>query len=229
MIEAHFASDIGNPDRTDQGTEFIVKNKNDELCFITNRHVIDRNYANPGDNYKLNKLIIHGKKLDSSGEPALIDQSFQIINIQSIATPKDDANDVACIKNVDGVNLNEPSKKFIAEYFIPYEVIATHSDFHKKLNVCDFLAFPGFPPWYYKVNKRPIFRAGVLSSDPRFNYRYQENGVTVSGESLAYEAFSYGGSSGSPIFAVEKGLRPGKGISLPGYRELLLIGINAAR
>lgn len=47
------------------------------------------------------------------------------------------------------------------------------------------------------------------------------------GDCLAYEAFSYGGSSGSPVFAVQKGPRPGAGIAFPGFRELKMIGINA--
>lgn len=36
-----------------------------------------------------------------------------------------------------------------------------------------------------------------------------------------------GRSSGSPVFALQKGLRPGAGISFPGFRDLLFIGINA--
>src|SRR5262249_17785191 len=74
------------------------------------------------------------------------------------------------------------------------------------------------------LNERPILRTGTISSDPRCDYSFSGR---YDGECLAYEAFSFGGSSGSPVFAVQKRPRPGDGITFPGYRELLFIGINA--
>ena len=32
---------------------------------------------------------------------------------------------------------------------------------------------------------------------------------------------------GSPVFAVQKGPKPGVGLEFPGFRELKLVGINA--
>jgi hypothetical protein len=44
---------------------------------------------------------------------------------------------------------------------------------------------------------------------------------------VAYEAFSFGGSSGSPVFATQRGIKPGAGMRFDAYRESRLIGINA--
>jgi hypothetical protein len=103
-------------------------------------------------------------------------------------------------------------------------LFASAEDFQTKLSVCDFVAFPGFPPWYDKRDQRAILRTGTIASDPRYNYSRSE---AEDGACLAYEAFSYGGSSGSPVFAIQKGPKPGAGISFPGFREEMMIGINA--
>ena len=86
------------------------------------------------------------------------------------------------------------------------------------------MAFPGYPPWYDRLSSRPILRTGTISSDPRFDYSHSGS---YDGECIAYEAFSFGGSSGSPVFTLQKGPRPGEGISFPGFRDVMMIGINA--
>jgi hypothetical protein len=74
------------------------------------------------------------------------------------------------------------------------------------------------------MSERPILRTGTLASDPRYDYSWTN---AFKGQCLAYEAFSFGGSSGSPVFALQKGPKPGAGISFPGFRDLMMIGINA--
>lgn len=112
----------------------------------------------------------------------------------------------------------------VTDSFFPYELMAKAADFENKLSVCDFLAFPGYPEWHDQLEGRPILRTGTISSDPRRNYSSDGHSM---GDCIAFEAFSYGGSSGSPIIAVQKGPKPGTGILFPGFRELLVIGINA--
>ena len=108
------------------------------------------------------------------------------------------------------------------DFWISHDWLATRSDFESKFSICDFVAFPGYPEWYDKVQQLPILRTGTISSDPRYDYSKSQ----YLGECVAYEAFSYGGSSGSPVFAVQTGPKPGAGLSFPGFRELKLIGIN---
>ena len=68
---------------------------------------------------------------------------------------------------------------------------------------------------------------GTIASDPRMSYSYI-TGAPISSR-IAYEGFSTAGSSGSPVFAVQRGFRTGGGISAPSdfFREVKLIGINA--
>src|SRR5699024_3366260 len=70
-----------------------------------------------------------------------------------------------------------------------------------------------------KLANRPIIRSGHIASDPEFNYSWDMNNR---GQCVAYEGFSYEGSSGSPIFAPPRGLQ-----NLPNSRLGYLIGINA--
>lgn len=70
-------------------------------------------------------------------------------------------------------------------------------------------------------------RMGTIASDPRFDYCCEES--MPKGCRIAYEGFPSSGSSGSPVFSIQKGFQTGKGISVPNdfYREVKLIGINA--
>lgn len=219
-VVSTFVDDIGNA-KTFLGTCFFVKNKNDNLCLVSNRHVFDISYKKSDKSwvgYKLRKVIISGKRAGPDGQFPQSELSFSIAPI--LRFPIDSDNDIACITNISILDSSEVP----IDYFIPYSFLATESDFNERLMVCDFLAFPGFPEWHDKQASRPILRAGTISSDPRFDYSY---GETVRGACVAYEAFSYGGSSGSPVFAAQKGLKPGPGIQFSGFRELLLVGINA--
>ena len=130
-------------------------------------------------------------------------------------------NDVACIKApkvVGGMTVNST---------IPYSMLATENWISEKLSVCDTIAYPGFPKWYDRQNNTPIFRMGTIASDPRFNYSCSP-GAPISSQ-IAYEGFSSGGASGSPVFAIQRGFKTGGAISAPDdfYREVKLIGINA--
>jgi hypothetical protein len=110
--------------------------------------------------------------------------------------------------------------------FISYDLIATVEKITNKLSACDFVAYPGFPDWYDKLNNNPIFRSGTISSDPRFNYSHKSE---FNGDCIAYEAFSFSGSSGSPVFAIQKGFPVGGAIQTGEnfYSPVMLIGINA--
>lgn len=106
-------------------------------------------------------------------------------------------------------------------------MLATENWISEKMSVCDYIAYPGFPDWYDRQNNTPIFRMGTIASDPRMNYS-SIIGAPISSQ-IAYEGFSSGGASGSPVFAVQRGFKTGSGISAPKdfYREVKVIGINA--
>jgi len=204
------------------GTGFWVPNTNSKLSLVTNRHVFDPKYADQKYmGFTLQKLIVSGKATDASGQPN-IDQRW-IVNHSNIKYSNTPENDIACLIDPAVVTINGSSNTTI-EFWISHDLIATKDDFDSQISVCDFVAFPGFPEWHDKRLNRPILRTGAVSSDPRYDYSWSSD---YKGECIAYEAFSYSGSSGSPVVAVQKGPKPGAGVSFPGFRDLKLIGINA--
>lgn len=219
-IEVYFYDNVGNR-KAGVGTCFFVQNKSGKLCLITNRHVLDFAFRNPmpdAEKYRPKRIVVSGKASSIPGNVPVSDISFELAPLVKFLD--DSSNDVACI--TDFVVMASPGVRI--DYFIPYHMIATQNEFENDLSVCDFLAFPGFPEWHDKKANRPILRTGTISSDPRYDYSFQD---AVDGACVAYEAFSFSGSSGSPIFALQKGPAPGIGISFPGFRSLRFIGINA--
>lgn len=225
-IEATFINDIAQP-KSVTGTAFFVQNKAEQICLVTNRHVVDLAYQATDPNckrFKLEGIRIRGKQLDKTSNLPTQHQSMNILrpryNLRYSGVYE---NDVACIvaPKISSVDSSENCR---VDFLIPHSLIADDTRISSKLTICDFVAFPGYPPWHDKRAERPILRTGTISSDPRFDYSHSRDYL---GALIAYEAFSFGGSSGSPVFALEKGLKPGLGISFSGYRELMMIGINA--
>ena len=223
-VEVVFRDEIGNQ-KCGHGTGFFVVNDSGILHFITNRHIVDITYRPADDKdyskFHLVSLSISGKAKDpQTGLPSLTFAS-QIIESDLRFSEKVE-NDIACLANFKIEA--ERSACSRVDFFIPIGFLATEASFANDLSICDFLAFPGYPEWHDRASKRPILRMGTLSSDPRYSYQYKDQ---VKGDCLAYEAYSFGGSSGSPVFALQKGLRPGAGIEFDGFRDVLLVGINA--
>jgi hypothetical protein len=129
-------------------------------------------------------------------------------------------NDVAVIVDVRGHAL--VGNAMSVDYILNYPSIADAA-FINSMEVCDFVAFPGFPEWFDRESYRPILRVGTVASDPRYDYTNQQ----ARGNCIAYEAFSFGGSSGSPVFALQKGFKMAAPLTFEGFRESKLVGINA--
>jgi hypothetical protein len=223
-IEVYFEDDLKTK-KSGSGTAFIVKKTNGEICLLTNRHVVDLDYKKPTakyKNFKLVKVVIHNKKKDKTTGLPTESHDLLILNHKDFIFSSKVENDVACLRNIQAIDLKgiEPQISF----FIDEAMIADKQRLNEKLVVCDFVAFPGFPDWYDKKNNLPILRTGTIASDPRFDYSYTGSD---DGEVIAYEAFSFGGSSGSPVFAIAKGIKVGGGLSGGGFREIMLVGINA--
>ena len=211
------------------GTGFFVGTGSRPPCFITNRHVITE-VEKLGKEKKLGKIqriIIKGKS--SSGEPQYNDNFVFDAHEWNVAYPKNNDDDVAVLCGIRGRQEGEP-------VFIEREMLATARDFESEdeIGVLDSVAFSGYPAFMHDViGMRPIFRTGTIASDPRYGtsvyigrhldgkYIYQQFDNAV-----AYEAFSFGGSSGSPVFALQKGIPVGKGLKHEAYRRPRLIGIN---
>lgn len=204
-----------------RGTGFFIQ-KDADVFFITNRHVVEPGYDDiKYKGYKIIDFKIESfESFDDSGLPSSL-HSASVVNWNEFKFHTNANNDVACLKDVKIIGtmrINAP---------ISYSMLATEEWISGKLSVCDSIAYPGFPEWYDRQNNTPIFRMGTIASDPRMDYSYIPGAPIAS--RIAYEGFSTGGASGSPVFALQRGFKTGGGISAPEdfYREVKLIGINA--
>lgn len=203
------------------GTGFFI-DKDNKLILVTNRHVIEPWYADKKYcGFDLVKFEIESyQSNDSEGKPCNFKKA-NITNFKDFKFSSNKDDDVACLIGPRGDDLTVNST-------IPYNFLADDIWINTKLSVCDNIAYPGFPKFFDKINNAPIFRMGTIASDPRFDYSGFED-MTHSAR-IAYEGFSSGGASGSPIFATQNGYRLGSGLTDTGnsfYREAKLIGINA--
>jgi len=204
-----------------RGTGFFIQ-KDTDFFFVTNRHVVEPGYADAKyKGFNLVEFKIESyETFDANKLPCTL-KSASVVNLSDFKFDQNENNDVACIRNpqfVGGMTINAP---------IPYSMVATDEWITQKLSVCDTIAYPGFPEWYDRKNNTPVFRMGTIASDPRLNYSYMPGAPVAS--RIAYEGFSTGGASGSPVFAVQRGFKTGGAITAPEdfYREVKLIGINA--
>lgn len=215
-FEAHFAHKHHGTMLV-SGTAFFVR-ISAELFLVTNRHNVDAYYKDEKYlGYELHKISLAGRFSGDVLTHAVLRPPWDI------KFHSDDRNDVVLIKQPD---IGADQHTIVIDYFIDESMIAQSNEFTGDLSVCDFVAFPGYPIWHDRVETRPIMRGGTISSDPRKTYHFNDKAGVSCGDCVAYEAFSSGGSSGSPVFVLQKGLKPGTGISFGAFRPAKLIGIN---
>ncbi|MFM0353335.1 hypothetical protein PQR12_07625 [Paraburkholderia nemoris] len=224
-LTSRFFRQADGQKRQKDGTGFFVKNKAGVLSLVTNRHMLDFGYepGHPAERagFTLEEVDISVFVLEMASDVSDMPTIRATATIDARANPavfaSDYANDVAAIVNPQFEFDRQDGVRF--DYFINHHVVANETWINEKLTVCDFVGFTGFPEWFDHAEKRPIFRTGTVASDPRSNYSYSGKSE---GDRVAYEAFSFEGSSGSPVFAFRK-----SGSSAEGFREAKLIGVNA--
>ncbi len=197
-----------------QGTAFYVK-KNSDLFLVTNRHNLDA----PMKNRKYAGYKPSGLKLSGyfNGQYLTAELARQEL---AIGFPDNDEEDVAAIR-VTNVPFIAKGDMLVTQ--LNYDLLAD-ADMLAKIDVCDLVALPGYPDFYDRNGNRPIMRMGTIASDPESDYC--DLGMRPA-RRIAYEAFSSAGSSGSPVFALAKGMRTGAGLSGGYFRDICLLGVNA--
>jgi len=226
-LKTEFYRERDNLSKEVTGTCFFVMNKDQQICLVTNRHMLDVGYSDKENKYiscVLKVMQVEGFLV--TGDPQLLPHNRITMRIyadqnQIRFSPTYD-EDVACIVNPQVLTPGGSTARI--DFYLDYDFLATQDWLDSKLSVCDFVVFPGYPDWHDKLDNRPIMRTGTVASDPRSDY---SRGGKPEGRKVAYEAFSFGGSSGSPVLATQKGIKPGAGIQFDGYREPKFIGINA--
>jgi Trypsin-like peptidase domain len=224
-IRSVFVDSCGKQKEISGTCFFVSKVKDGKITFvslITNRHCVDLDYNQRTPKYKdysLKEIEVTIKLNNETTGLPTVENKLKVINLQGFIFHSNEANDVTCLNNPEFL-YSIPS----IYYTISYDYIADKQWIESNLTICDFVAFPGYPPWFDKLNNLPIIRMGTIASDPRFDYSWIDSNK---GAVIGYEAFSYGGSSGSPVFAVQKGFPVAPPLSGGFYRESKLIGINA--
>lgn len=191
-------------------TGFILEIGSGVPWIITNRHVIDLDYKNSTLKYKdfkLSKFSITGRKSDDT------EYILQLHENATVFFHQDVENDIVIIRALV-YSTENPS----FHWYFGMEQLADEEIF-TSINVFDLICYSGFPNTHDKLANRPILRSGHIASDPKFNYSWDN---IYRGQCIAYEGFSSEGASGSPVFAVPKGLR-----NIPNSRQGYLIGVNA--
>ncbi len=218
-LELMFSNGIESDNKKVAGTGFFIGGLS-EPTLVTNRHVVEIGY--PSGKYPHHKisnlrLIFRGK--DDKGMPSTV-HNLTVINYK-IHFHDQFVNDVCLITEIGYLDSSSLGITDIrVDYSLPCDLIATSDEFENGFNVGDWVAFCGYPEWHDKIDIRPLMRMGTIASDPRYSYSIN----AISRECVAYEAFSFGGSSGSPVFALQRGFT-GQ-IKSRSFRRTCLMGIN---
>lgn len=196
-------------------TGFVVEGKPKVPWFVTNRHVVDLDFRQPTPKYrdfKLRDFAITGRRADDSIYTLRLDPDARRFFHPDVE------NDVVLIEPKciwEGVP--EPERSL--HWHFGREQLAGNAEFAAALQAFDLVCYPGFPDQHDKLGNRPILRSGHIASDPRFDYSWDR---AHHGSCVAYEGFSFGGSSGSPVYAPARGTT-----TIPNSRHGFLVGVNA--
>lgn len=212
-LEVEFADSLENK-KCGTGTAFLL-GAGSRPILVTNRHVVDIGYSAPDSRYReyrLTKLVLHGRSADDSRYSVELDHS------QSFCFPEARENDVACLIDFRAVKL--PHEAFKLYHHNGVEGLATEEEFATTIWPGDQVFFTGYPAVHDKLDQRPILRAGIIASDPKYNY---SSSGSYEGDRVAYEAMSSPGTSGSPVYAPARGI----GGTHQFQRRDMIVGINA--
>jgi hypothetical protein len=96
------------------------------------------------------------------------------------------------------------------KHAISWNNLLKYEEWFSQLLPGEFVTFPGYPIWYDKLQTRPVFRSGMIASDPQTDYRRYEGDPTShdGNQQILFDAFSTSGNSGSPVFVAQRGLGP---------------------
>lgn len=209
-IEVHFRNSADQ--KQFHGSGFWIRNGED-LVFATNRHVIDIEYNDPkyqGHGYVLSTIQI--LTFDATGRPG----KQSVVHAVILMDENPDI-DIALLR-VSGVR--NPHNITVEPANI--DTLAESHFLENELEWGAQVSFSSFQPWRDAQTERPILRTGILSSDPAYPF---VSTSTKRAHVHLLEAFSFAGSSGSPVFANAKGIKLGPGLTGGSFRPARIIGM----
>lgn len=193
------------------GTGFFFNFKIKDRVYstiITNKHVV--NY-NPKETVK---FLLHLSKNGSVSK-----ENFEVtLDTEWIFHPNHEIDLCFCFFNPIVEKIKSEYEKEV--FYIPIEQNLVYDKVQlKDLSALETVVMVGYPNGLWdKENNFPLFRTGVTSSHPGFNFNQAGVGVV--------DMACFPGSSGSPIFILnENGFSDKKGNTYLGQSRLIFLGI----
>ena len=208
--------DNGAQTKTGSGSGFWLADRGGYCAFITNRHVVDlayrdRKYVPEG--YRLSRLTVSSHSAVPRNQGVVVDLESDI-DIRVHASYR---VDIAILIPEDTAGRTLPIS-------IPAYPLLADRSFFEALPWGAQVSFASFQAWRDSTTQKPILRTGIVASDPLDDY---SSDIVDRKSALLLEAFSFSGSSGSPVFANAFGLQTDGTLLTggPGFREARLIGV----
>jgi hypothetical protein len=225
------------------------------IAIVTNRHLTDIAWANPArDGAVLESVEIEFWQSESfrliykadNVTPLFHDDDSIDVSVVPIGPAFDTAATVAALYDSIDKLIPDPNVPGILfNHAMSWDYLLKCEELWPDLVPGEFVVFPGYPKWFDKLESRPVFRSGMIASDPQREYR-QRDGETTNldgNQQILFDAFSTSGNSGSPVFVAQRGMPPldlqlklsqddsapkqAARLEFQPYRRSFLIGVNA--
>lgn len=208
-VKTTYADEIGNT-RTGIGTGFWYTEDNFNRAFITNRHNLDPK-LNPyfASSFQLKKIEIELRQINDDDTLTEETDFFEIQNYLGLFHSED--ADVSLIHLPQFRDTRDQKYQHTAALHGANESLADDDFFTNKLNIMDSCCFMGFPgstdppeEWWDQRGNFPIARNGSIASRTDGNFC---NKAIITKDTILISGMSFSGSSGSPVFSFQKGLK----------------------
>ena len=238
------------------GTGFLTQFPpgDSRIAIVTNRHLTDLPWARPEcDGAVLESVEIEFWQSESfrlkykteKVAPLFHEDKSIDVSVVPIGPAFEDATEVTLYDSIDKFMPNPSVPDVLFKHAMSWDYLLKCEEMWPDITPGEFVVFPGYPKWFDKLQSRPVFRSGMIASDPQRDYRQREGDTTNfdGNQQVLFDAFSTSGNSGSPVFVAQKGMPPidlrmklGGNDSGPGqaaklefqpYRRSFLVGINA--
>jgi hypothetical protein len=247
----------GHSRGTTFGTAFIVGFPEGDSRFglVTNRHLVDIPWGEPEcvgttiESIKVEMWQSINLKLTfeiNDPKPAFHDDPSIDVAVVPFGPAFDTSTTLGTFYDkIENLLPDRDADHLAFTYAMSWQHLLKCERLWPQLRPGEFVLFPGYPIWYDKSQTRPVFRSGLLASDPHTDYRRYDGEPTNDdgNRQILFDAFSTSGNSGSPVFVAQRGLAPlqinlktSQDDSVPQqaakmeftpYHEPFLIGVNA--
>jgi hypothetical protein len=204
------------------GTGFWLEHDRGKPVFVTNRHNVDASVwkENPHDL----KLVEARIELRRRGEQDEFLDDTVFVTLEGLPNCFKSHPSADCAILTDTRGVIPPGYGKVTP--VALSMIADSAGLSDNARIMDLVSFVGFPgqtcAWWDEAANLPIARLASLASDPS---RPFVNAAIRTTDVTLVSGLSFSGSSGSPVFLHEKGIRVSAPLSGGGHIPAQVIGI----